>query len=976
MTSDCDNLDTFFDGELPADAAQKFRVHLATCSHCQVALRGRMLEAVVVDCERPVIADAPRRRTWPWLAMLFPAAACAGLLAWYAGSRTPEPVAVAFSPGPERGPEVRFSDPAMDRWRPHRVVRAAAPPIHEAIEISILSELERRQQWNALVAAQALRGELPSALETAKRLPEDARSLSDRAALALLAVDNASEPVALPRQQQAAERALSLAAEALRLEPGNAQALWNRAIALRRLQLPLVGAQVFDEIAAKREPGWSQEASDNAAQLRADHRTDHDELRRIDEEAAAMTTGGPVVAADRAELAPSQVRKALYLAIATAASPDRLDALVPLARAIDGEFSTTAMVALVEQVRRSDLSRRAPVARALSAFVAHHEHVDEINRIRSRAQQLGLGDIVLASFLAITDWQTDAGDLALLGKLAATQQDSWWRVFEIMRRTYNLQYKDRDPARANDMARTAEALCRATPSLSCERIAMFQGAASADLGRLDVALEQLSKARQMAHQPATRDDEALTLDVIAQVMSVRVQDAIDSVALSDAYFSEYALRKGTCEAQLQRLDFLALAALDRHRYREAGAFRAQADSLERGTCRDEPLRLNGETVRLRLALGGHGELAEHKLGALEAEKRDNQSSYIRYLRAAATITTDRAGGEAALRRVIADADAHPGAPFAALARSTAYSTLVEVAARANEADGVIALIAGQMRVAAPERCAVGIAQWNQVAVAVRGAAGQRAVETREVPERQLALAPGELVSPALRAALAGCARVEVLTQGRYFGMAGVLEPTVAWAYKTASPARGARAGGELVVTDVAPPEELHLPALRSFRGSPSAVVLRRSAATPSATLDKMRTAGLIVIVAHGITDTREPDAASLILSPDRDGDYLLNAAKVSTARLDNAPIVVLAGCHAGRVQVSSDPWSLATAFRAAGARAVIAPTQEIPDDEASQAFQSLVENIRAGADPADALRAERTARGSRAAWLSSIVVFD
>lgn len=45
----CDHLDAFFDGELHADAAGAFRDHLASCPHCESALRGRMLEAMVVS---------------------------------------------------------------------------------------------------------------------------------------------------------------------------------------------------------------------------------------------------------------------------------------------------------------------------------------------------------------------------------------------------------------------------------------------------------------------------------------------------------------------------------------------------------------------------------------------------------------------------------------------------------------------------------------------------------------------------------------------------------------------------------------------------------------------------------------------------------------------------------------------------------------------------------------------------------------
>ena len=86
--------------------------------------------------------------------------------------------------------------------------------------------------------------------------------------------------------------------------------------------------------------------------------------------------------------------------------------------------------------------------------------------------------------------------------------------------------------------------------------------------------------------------------------------------------------------------------------------------------------------------------------------------------------------------------------------------------------------------------------------------------------------------------------------------------------------------------------------------------------------------------------------------------------------------MVLAGCDAGRVQVSTEPWSLATSFIEAGARVVIAPIEPIPDASAGDVFRSLIERIRAGADPAEALVAERGSRGAAMEWLSSIVIFE
>jgi hypothetical protein len=71
VTPHCDDLDTFFDGELAADRASEFREHLASCPRCQDALRGRMLEAAVVADAKPISGAAidelaPRRSRRRW----------------------------------------------------------------------------------------------------------------------------------------------------------------------------------------------------------------------------------------------------------------------------------------------------------------------------------------------------------------------------------------------------------------------------------------------------------------------------------------------------------------------------------------------------------------------------------------------------------------------------------------------------------------------------------------------------------------------------------------------------------------------------------------------------------------------------------------------------------------------------------------------------------------------------------------------
>jgi hypothetical protein len=1009
VTTPCDDLDTFFDGELSADAAQAFRIHLASCTRCQHALRGRMLEAVVMghgaeSCAWPAGGGsgqfpdqlAARRRSRRWTMIVAAVAASIALVSGPEREQSDSSPTVADRPTRPPGPtilaladvrlaakrpfEVRFSTAELDRHRPPNVVRSADPAEREQISRATLAKLEGQGHLNALVAALALDGEVRSAGEAAKRLPSTAQSLSDRAALELLRFSDPGKRIPPADQQQAAEQAISLAAAALQLDPSCTQAKWNQAIALQRLGLPLAAAQAYDDVTAKAEPGWAAEAKDSAQRLRDEVRAEADDWKRQQDRAEQMIGGGAIITAENAQQYPSLARRALVLAIATASTTERLDALLPLARTLDSVYATTAMVSLVARIRGSNLAERAPVARALRDLVLERTSWEALVPLRAQGLQRGLGDIVLASFLVQSDGTTDDSDLALLAKLVADSREPWWRLFELTRRAWVLEYGKRDFSRAEATARAALSLCAATPSSWCGQAARTAGDANAAMGRLDLAFAQLEAARRMAREPATRDDESPVLNVIAQAMSVRVQETVDAVAVSDAYYNEIELRGAGCRIRLQRLDFLANAALDRHRYLQAVEFRARADALEAGDCRNERLRVNGEAARLRLVATGHGDATtlQPKLDTLESATNKNVTSYVRYLRAAATTMTNPARGEAALRGVIADANAAPGEPNAPQARASAYATLIELAGAAGDADNVLALLAHRLGVAIPGGCLVGVAQWNRAVVAVRGADGAAVVQIRDVPEGSIMLPPGELIAGSLQARLVGCHRVEVIASGPYFGRANLLGPTMAWAYKSSSKATAGppQVGSELIVTDVRPPDDVSLPALKSFRGAPSATVLSRARATPSATLDRMRTAGLIVIVAHGITDAREPSAASLILSPDRDGDYLLTASKVSAAHLDGSPVVVLAGCDAGRVAVSAEPWSLATSFLAAGARAVIAPTERIPDDEAGKAFESLVARVRSGVDPVDALQAERSDRGSDAAWLSSIIVFE
>jgi hypothetical protein len=105
MMERCADLDEFFDGELAADQADRFRDHLATCERCQEVLGGRMQECVaaLVPATRLERAAAPAR---PAAARAMAAGATAPVAAaGMAPEAAPGPVlpTIATDPRPARG---------------------------------------------------------------------------------------------------------------------------------------------------------------------------------------------------------------------------------------------------------------------------------------------------------------------------------------------------------------------------------------------------------------------------------------------------------------------------------------------------------------------------------------------------------------------------------------------------------------------------------------------------------------------------------------------------------------------------------------------------------------------------------------------------------------------------------------------------------------------------------------------------------
>jgi CHAT domain-containing protein/tetratricopeptide (TPR) repeat protein len=137
-----------------------------------------------------------------------------------------------------------------------------------------------------------------------------------------------------------------------------------------------------------------------------------------------------------------------------------------------------------------------------------------------------------------------------------------------------------------------------------------------------------------------------------------------------------------------------------------------------------------------------------------------------------------------------------------------------------------------------------------------------------------------------------------------------------------------------------------------------------AAATRPVFLAEAGRAEWIHFAGHAVVDPRNPLLSSLILAPDGRGDSgLLTAREIYGLDLGGTRLVVLAACDSGREYVpgSEGVTSLARAFLAAGVPSVVASLRDVEDETTSRLFDAFHHNLRAGADPASALRAAQLA---------------
>lgn len=134
--------------------------------------------------------------------------------------------------------------------------------------------------------------------------------------------------------------------------------------------------------------------------------------------------------------------------------------------------------------------------------------------------------------------------------------------------------------------------------------------------------------------------------------------------------------------------------------------------------------------------------------------------------------------------------------------------------------------------------------------------------------------------------------------------------------------------------------------------------LTQAAATPSRVLGSMGRYDIVHLAVHGQQDREDPARSHLFLAPEGGQSGMLSAKDLVGTRLTRTRLVMLASCEtqAGPVSESEGALSLAHAFLAAGAPAVLGSLWPVTDDSTQRLSVRFHQELLRGADALSALR--------------------
>lgn len=1034
MTDRCDQLHAYVDSELDEAETAEFEAHLATCEACLAELPRllALLEALdgaarVAQTAAPAEARAsgltvipggrapepaavpaafsrsrtaaapPDRKRFARLAGLGGAMAAAAVLVIYLVMRpgTPAGIDVAsLELGTTRPIAPRLDYPGADRHRTLDVPRGGPPARSADSLLQFQLAAQRAGNWHGVAVASLLAGDPERARQAFARAPSSPEVDADRAALEL----TIGTPDAL-------ERALDDADRALAARPALPAAIWNRALVLAALDLPLAAARELDRVTALGEPGWADEARQRAATLRQTLTARRERWQHATAAKRALIVDG-VPAPDDAAQVTGYMTLILYDAVRAAPSREAALALVPLARKLDTVYRSDRLTAYVQRIAASDFRVRKPLADDYRRLLYGAAMTDaEVDALLRRLEQAGAlaDDIRLGALVRV---QRVARQLDAYRKLATGTGDPWFAAIAE-------QETAADELRRGNVAAAERRLQAAIEAAARDRMVYRALALREQLARLYKSVQHLAQA---AEQARIRFHDAIAAgEGLSEHNALADLAATNQNRYANGLFRAYAtellertmpgaaigpspLTPGEdCEALQYALQSLANLALEQFDPDTARSLLARAPTCNKQFTMFLTLQramFGSELYRIGRRDGD----AEATRASLSALRQLTLSSAVQaftdFVEGNLVADDDRAASARHLRDAITRADHHTDENnLNVKARAYSYALLATSAGRAGDFGQVLDLLAENLEVARPARCALAVAHYSERTVVAFSDARGEVGGSYTIDQRSSELDVGALVPAATVARLRGCERVSVLARAPVLGAGRLLPPEIAWSYALGGSTSTQESTGSvppappgpssrLIIANPEAPPELRLPALGPYPDelSRDARVLRGVEANPSRVLLAMRDAAVIEFHTHGFIGNDLTEASYLVLSPEPDRQYALTAADVARVPLSAAPLVILGACHAAASSRSPEGgMGLAEAFLRSGARAVIASPDAVPDLGATALFAAVRDRVLRGAAPALALRDERVRRLAQSpddTWLSGVVVFE
>jgi cellulose synthase operon protein C len=879
-----------------------------------------------------------------------------------------------FALAGDRVLEVRLAWAPAAAHRPYQVLRSSNRPT-EDVPISVLAEYERKGDAHALGVADVLKGDYDRAKQKLLAAPASIQRDSDLAALEVLRGDN--------------EAALTWLDAVLERAPTHPQALWNRALVLRNLGLSHGAAKAFRQVEALHEPGWATEAAQRAAALELNLKASREAWQAAVDALAALVLDHTPIDVAVAMKAPMQARNAFYLASWNSMTAAELNALRPLATALDELDGDSKLVTFLDQLLTHDLKRRAVGVRVMRPMIEGYyaswgsrlDFAPKLTRPVADFDWEHGGERVLAGVHQSAEKDLIAGALAMLGGVRSPEFEPIARAFgdpqllsNVAIERFEAAFERGDTPTAEAIAREGLAVCKVPALQRCVSLRLYVGHLFKEQLRTVEAREQARAALEYA---STYNEPLLQREAWTQLGDLaRMRGELSSTRgwLEEAVLA-YPKDAAAENYLLVTLASLRVLELDEPKARALLEQAAQRGKFERvgAVLISDVIRMNRKPKDL--------EWLDQVLGQLRADNpTEPEKLYFDFIAARARLDLDPVGARAALRQVIAKAQTLNG-----LAKRTMHQSYCDLridAGQHQEFEQLLDLLAEEGLASAKGRCVAAIeVRDDRTAIAVRGPTGVVSGAYRQSTAKVPA---AERIPPNLKQALRGCDAVKVFAGHPIVGEPGLLGPDLAFSYASGAVEPGPFVlGKHVVVHDVEAPPELNLPRLAAWADSAEAGVidLTGPSATPKRVTEAMRDASLLEINAHGLsTGQGQADGALVVLSKDGAGHYALTANEIRKVPLTHAPIVLLGACRAAKVTpYVIEPFSLPQAFIAAGARAVIAAPVDLPDNEARAFFQDLLGVLKRGERAPVALQQVRQKyllAHPDAQWAKELLVFE